>query len=99
MLQRISFPVLLTCILGCGSAVSVVDAEEYAKIKNGMTYEEVVAIIGEEGSQNSSSTMPAVAGVTDELTTEIYSWQNFDGSNMNATFQNGALVMKAQFGL
>lgn len=29
----------------------------------------------------------------------MYSWVNFDGSNANAMFQNGELVMKAQFGL
>ena len=29
----------------------------------------------------------------------MYMWQNSDGSNMNAMFQNDKLVNKAQFGL
>jgi hypothetical protein len=29
----------------------------------------------------------------------MYSWQNDSGSNMNAMFQNGKLVNKAQLGL
>lgn len=32
-------------------------------------------------------------------TTVMYEWKNDDGSNMNARFQNGGLVNKAQFGL
>jgi hypothetical protein len=29
----------------------------------------------------------------------MYSWKNRNGSNMNAMFQDGELVTKAQFGL
>jgi hypothetical protein len=29
----------------------------------------------------------------------MYAWQNADGSNMNAMFQNDRLISKAQFGL
>jgi hypothetical protein len=29
----------------------------------------------------------------------MYIWKNSDGSNMNALFQNGKLLNKAQFGL
>ena len=40
-----------------------------------------------------------IPGVMEATTIEIYMWQNFDGSNMNATFTNGKLDMKAQAGL
>jgi hypothetical protein len=57
-----------------------------------MSYEEAVRIIGEPGTEISRSDL---AGYT----TVMYSWSNTGGANMNAMFQNGALVTKAQFGL
>lgn len=77
-----------------GSRLSLnrISADEFARIQEGMTYSEVVAIVGEPGEEISSSNM---AGYT----TKMYSWQNFDGSNANVMVQNGRVVMKAQFGL
>ncbi|SMP05774.1 protein of unknown function [Laceyella tengchongensis] len=69
-----------------------VTMEEFKKIKNGMTYEEVVKIIGFEGTEMSSSELGGIKTI-------MYSWQNDDGSNMNAMFQNNKLNTKAQFGL
>ncbi|AUS08335.1 hypothetical protein C1X05_05485 [Laceyella sacchari] len=69
-----------------------VTMEEFKKIKNGMTYEEVVKIIGFEGTEMSSSEIGGIKTI-------MYSWQNDDGSNMNAMFQNNKLNTKAQFGL
>ncbi len=65
---------------------------KYRKIQNGMTYDEVFSIIGEHGEELSSN---QIAGIH----TVMLMWKNPDGSNMNATFQNGKLVQKAQFGL
>jgi hypothetical protein len=64
----------------------------YEEIQKGMSYERVREIIGEPGVEMSRSD---VAGNN----TIMYSWKNANGSNMNAMFQNGGLVMKAQFGL
>lgn len=69
-----------------------VTLEEYNKIKNGMSYKEVVKIIGFEGTENSQNELAGVKTV-------MYTWQNDDGSNMNAIFQNDKLTQKAQFGL
>ncbi|MFD1424671.1 DUF3862 domain-containing protein [Laceyella tengchongensis] len=69
-----------------------VTMEEFKKIKNGMTYEEVVKIIGFEGTEMSSTEIGGIKTI-------MYSWQNDDGSNMNAMFQNNKLNTKAQFGL
>lgn len=69
-----------------------VTMEEYKKIKNGMSYEEVVEIIGFEGTEMSSNELAGIKTI-------MYSWQNADGSNMNAMFQNNKLNSKAQFGL
>ena len=72
--------------------LSKITAEEYARLESGMSYRQAVAIIGEEGEELSRTDM---AGYT----TIMYGWTNWDGSNANAMFQNGALVSKAQFGL
>ena len=73
--------------------------EEYNKITNGMTYEECVSIIGFEGEEMSTVHQDGIPGVMEAMTVQIYMWQNSGGSNMNATFTNGKLDMKAQFGL
>jgi len=70
----------------------VVTAAEFDMIREGMTYQQVVGIIGAPGEQMSSSD---IAGYR----TVMYSWTNSSGSNMNAMFQNGKLIQKAQFGL
>ncbi|MCL4837057.1 MAG: zinc-ribbon domain-containing protein [Thermoanaerobaculia bacterium] len=70
----------------------VVTRAEYDQLREGMTYEEAVRIVGARGDEQSRSDL---AG----LTTVMYSWMNDNGSNMNAMFQNNRLVTKAQFGL
>lgn len=70
----------------------VVTLAEYEQVREGMTYEQVRDIIGASGQELSRSD---IAGYT----TVMYSWSNSNGSNMNAMFQNGRLVNKAQFGL
>ncbi|SIT08062.1 DUF3862 domain-containing protein [Kroppenstedtia eburnea] len=65
---------------------------EYDQIKNGMSYQEVVNIIGFEGEENSQNEIGGTKTI-------MYTWMNPDGSNMNAMFQNDKLVQKAQFGL
>jgi hypothetical protein len=86
-------------IAGCTSGSDVVSKSEFGQISDGMSYSQVVSIIGEEGSESSSGTMPGVPGVMESITTKMYTWQNSDGSNMNAMFQNDKLMNKAQFGL
>lgn len=71
-----------------------VTAAEYARLATGMTYRQAVEIIGFEGEELSRS---EIAGIT----TVMYQWTNpgFSGANMNAMFQDGGLIQKAQFGL
>ena len=73
-------------------SVAVVTMAEYSRIQDGMSYEQARGIIGATGEEQSRS---EIAG----FTTVMYSWMNSNGSNMNAMFQNDALVQKAQFGL
>lgn len=65
---------------------------QFNQIQTGMTFEQVTAAIGSGGTKTAESN---IAGIS----TEAYSYQNADGSNMQLMFQNGALIQKAQFGL
>jgi len=75
------------------TAPTTVTFDEYNRLQNGMSYEEVSGIIGEPGQESSRVEVPGTP------VTVMYSWQNADGSNMNAMFQDDKLVTKAQFGL
>ncbi|QKY68731.1 DUF3862 domain-containing protein [Lentibacillus sp. CBA3610] len=75
---------------------STITGEEFEQISNGMTYEEVVEIIGSEGTVQSET------GEEDsEFHTIIYSWDGADGWGSNAmlTFQDGQLQSKSQAGV
>ncbi len=69
-----------------------VTMENFKKLKNGMSYKQVVEILGKEGELLSEN---EVAGTK----TEMYQWKAGMMSNMNAMFQNDKLMSKAQFGL
>ena len=70
-------------------------------LKNGMSYDDVVEILGREGEEVSRNHMDGVAGVMDAIDTVMYQWMNpgLMVGNMNAMFQNNRLISKAQFGL
>ena len=70
-----------------------VTMEKFTAINEGMTYEEVVKILGSEGEVISSNELAGIKTV-------MYKWNGTSVmSNMNATFQNGKMVSKAQLGL
>lgn len=73
---------------------SSITLDEFNRIEMGMTYDEVVGIIGSYGSELSRS---EIAGYT----TVILMWEGSGslGANANVTFQNGSVMAKAQFGL
>lgn len=77
----------------------VVTYNEYLSIENGMSYQQVVSIIGEPGREISRNKTDGVPGVMEDIETVMYEWANSDGSNMNAMFQNDRLIQKAQFWL
>jgi hypothetical protein len=70
----------------------VVSKAKYDSISEGMSYEQVKGIIGASGEELSRSDLAGIKTV-------MYQWMNPNGSNMNAMFQNGKLIQKAQFGL
>ncbi len=92
--------VLCTLLLtACGSDENVLTMEKFEQIENGMTYEEVVEIIGIEG------TLTAELGEkgTDLYTVSyMYSEKQTKGSlgaNASFMFQGGKLNTKVQLGL
>ena len=73
-----------------------ISLDEFSQIDTGMTYDEVCAIVGGEGTLSSSVDIGG-----SEYKTEIYQWTG-DGSigaNANVTFQGGKVISKAQIGL
>lgn len=69
---------------------------EFDAIQSGMTYEQVVQIVGGPGEKLSESGSPG-----EEYYTVVYMWEGEGtlGANANCMFQAGALVNKAQLGL
>jgi hypothetical protein len=64
----------------------------FNRLSSGMTYAQVVQILGSEGEILSESDVA-------DINTVMYQWSGGGWANMNAMFQNGKLVSKAQFGL
>lgn len=65
---------------------------QFSKLETGMTYDQAVAILGKPGVEMSRSD---VAGTV----TVLYTWDAGGLANMNAMFQNGKMISKAQLGL
>lgn len=70
---------------------------EFNAISTGMTYEEVVNIIGSEGEVLSEVDI----GAGEEYRTTMYTWEGEGslGANANVTIQGGKVTAKAQLGL
>lgn len=64
----------------------------YASVREGMTYDQVIAIVGPPAQELSSN---EIGG----FRTVMYQWDAGFMANANMTFQNGKLISKAQFGL
>ncbi|MCP1307213.1 DUF3862 domain-containing protein [Paenibacillus tyrfis] len=78
------------------SKQATITKEEFDKIENGQTYEEVSKIIGGPGE------LVAEAGTKGEKSHTVgymYKGEGSPGANANFAFQDGKLVTKAQFGL
>ena len=76
--------------------VEKITIAKFENIQTVMTYQDVVDIIGEEGTTLSESNI----GNDEKYHTIIYSWKAKNGiANANVTFQGGKVVSKAQVGL
>lgn len=68
-----------------------VNMAKYTKIKKGMDYNSVKDILGD-------GELIAVSEVNGS-NKKVYSWVNFNGTNMNVKFENGKSIEKDQTGL
>jgi hypothetical protein len=78
---------------------NVVTLSEFSQLENGMSYETVKNIIGADGVLSAQSQTEGIPGVMPTTVFTNYTWQNPNGSNMSAMFQNDGLNLKAQAGL
>lgn len=89
------FAIVFGGFRGCVNQLAApgdVDLSEFNQITTGMTYREVVSIIGTEGTELSRVSLAGTVTV-------MYKWDGQGIANMNAMFQNGKLITKSQFGL
>jgi hypothetical protein len=76
---------------------AVATMDKYNQIQNNMSYAQVKAIMGFDGTEQGSSNASA-GGITMEV--KIYDWEGEDlGANMTVSFQNDKVISKAQIGL
>lgn len=81
---------VLLFIGGCDSVQ--VNEENYNKIQKGMSFNEVVEILGEDYEVSSSASYG-------DYNSNCYVWQGFGGANITIIFLNGKVFSKAQAGL
>ena len=74
------------------SGKSNVTKEQYERLKDGMSYKEVIAILGTEGDEQFKSNIAGFAFAT-------YQWKGSGFSSIIVTFQNDKLQSKSQVGL
>lgn len=73
-------------------ASGTIDAKKFKQIKEGMTYKQVVKIIGSEGEQQSTSSYGGI-------TASSYQWTSDDWGTAVVMFENKKVVSKAQYGV
>lgn len=76
---------------GLNSNKTDITMDNYNKIENGMTYEQIKSILGEGEVTSQTETI--------NHKSTIYSYINKDGSYASFTFTNDSMSMKAQFNL
>ncbi len=79
-------------------ARKLITLDQYNRIQNGMKYDQVVKILGKEGTFEGEQTEKDDFG--GQMTARQYSWKNGSfGGFMDVTFVNGGVAMKTQYGL
>jgi outer membrane protein assembly factor BamE (lipoprotein component of BamABCDE complex) len=74
-----------------GGADSAVTMAKYSQVKEGMTYEQVVAVMGSPGEEN-------VRTKVGDVEMAQYTWKTSTGA-MVVSFENNKVKVKAQSGL
>jgi len=81
-------------VSGVSNDSEYITLDEYNAIENDMSYEDVVKLIGSEGTSTTESSVG-------DITVKIITWygNGMAGSNANVTFTNDKVTGKAQIGL
>jgi len=83
---------MLVLLFVCGCSVGRITEENYNKIHDGMSFNEVVEILGDDYDISSN------AGYG-EYSSSCYVWEGLGGANITIIFLNGKVFSKAQAGL
>lgn len=76
---------------------NTITLEKFNQLQTGMSYKQAVSILGEEGEVMSESSFGSGQYTTHTI---MYTWKGGGFmANMNAMFQNGQMISKAQLGL
>lgn len=81
-------------IIDLRSDDTVVTLVKFEQIQNGMTIEQIIEIVGEEGTVLSDESLEEELG--GEIKTIVVEWKNGDFSGMKVIFKDGKLVDKSQ---
>jgi len=73
---------------------AVITLVTFDQIRRGMTYEQIVEIVGEEGVVFSDSSLED--DLDGEIKTIVYEWKNGDFSGMKVIIKDGKLFEKSQ---
>lgn len=87
-MKNLSIMLLAAALTGCGQSGKDLSGE-YAQIKQGMTLEEVTAVLGEPTSQQMAIDMPGLASVS------MYAWEWGGDSAINVSFSDGKVQNKS----
>lgn len=90
--NTIKFILLSVIVSSCSILNNVVTKEEFNKIKNEMSYQEVIDIIGEKPSDDNSEHWAAYVPT-------VWIWKNVNGSEVRVSFSEGKVISKSQKGL
>lgn len=71
-----------------------VTLSEYQQVQDGMTYEQVVAIIGDNGHMLSEMVLPGL-----DIDSRQYIWENADFSEAQISFDHGKVAGRSQHNL
>ncbi|ALB39881.1 MULTISPECIES: DUF3862 domain-containing protein [unclassified Anabaena] len=90
--KTIKFILLSVIVSSCSILNNVATKEEFDKIKNEMSYEEVIDIMGEKPSDDNSEHWATYVPT-------VWIWKNMNGSEVRVSFSEGKVISKSQKGL
>ncbi len=96
--MRLLLPLMLAgSVIVAGCAPKVVTRSEMRRLHPGMTYAEVVEVVGAPGRLRQPGER-VVGALVPQPGQEVHVWTNADGSLVSAAFDGGRLVSSSEYG-